>query len=118
MTNIKEAGDNIYEMTLKASDIRLDIMNKKRELQETVLYKEIQELEAMERDCSALAKVYEDNVKQQMQDAGLKSMEFTHQKVTLKKSGGSVVVEEESDIPKEYIKEKVMTSVDKTALKK
>lgn len=117
MADIKTTWESIYDLSLQLSNKKLERMNKEKELSGTELYREIQELKKEENDMNDLIETRKKFVKDSMLSAWLKSMEFEHQKVTLKKSPGKVVVKEEQHIPDIYKKEKITITLDKKKIK-
>ena len=115
--NIQIVWDSIYDLTLQISDIKLDIAYKERELSESKLAIEIRELAKKKRELSNNIEERKGNIKESMLNSWLKSMEFEHQKVTLKKSPWSVKVLDENEIPETYKKEKITISLDKKKIK-
>ena len=117
MENLSTIGDSIRDLQLSQSDIRLAIMNTEKELQETEAYKKLQSYKKQESDLNCLIETRKQHVLEWMQNAGIKSIEFIHQKMTLKKSPGAVKIEDEEMIPGDYKKEKVTITIDKTKIK-
>jgi hypothetical protein len=70
----------------------------------------LRELEKTEQEAK-------DNIVKQMLKYDLKSIEFTHQKFTLKRTPGSIMIQDEKVVPAEYKKEKTEIVIDKKALK-
>lgn len=110
-------GNQIREQQLKKSTLATEIMNLKEELYQTEFYQmitkkeqELKEIEKQEQDMK-------NNIVNQMLEFDLKSIEFNHQKFTLKRTPWSIVINNEQYIPEEYKKEKKEVVVDKKALK-
>ena len=117
MPDLKTTGESIYDLSLKVWDLNFEIQKLERELKETDIYKKIQWLKNDKKEVEDSIEARKAFVKERMLDAGLKSMEFTNQKVTLKKSPWKLVIEDETVVPEEYKKEKVTVSIDKKKLK-
>lgn len=120
MTNLTTQGviDQINAISTEMMTINLALSDKKRELSEMNITKDIQELEIKLREVQKIDAELREQAKQVMIQAGMKKFEALDGSVVqLNKKPWALVIEDETKIPKEYIKEKVTVSIDKTQLK-
>jgi hypothetical protein len=110
-------GNYVRDLQLQKSTLSTEILKLKEELYQTEFYQmilkkeqELRELEQKEQDTK-------NNIVNQMLKYDLKSIEFNHQKFTLKRTPVSIVIQDEKDIPDEYRKEKKEVVIDKKSLK-
>ncbi len=120
MTQITTQGiiDIINAKVSEKAKASLLLANKKEELQNSDLYKEVKQLELRLNQLEREEDEMREQGKQIMLDSGLKT--FTTLEwvvIQLNKKPGSLIIEDESKVPPEYIKEKVTTSIDKKTLK-
>lgn len=115
--NLQTLWNELYNSQIIQANLNLELLNMKKELAETELYKSIQ---AKEREIIEL----ENNTKENKQNiidwllkVWVKSIEFMNQKVSLRKSPWSIKVINEDSIPSDYFKEKVVRQLDKKMLK-
>ncbi len=116
------APQNIVEtlnsIELMKSDLNLKLLNKKEELRKLDLFQEIHDLEISIKQLEKQDEEIREQGKQLLLNAWLKKFEALDWTIIqLNASPGSLVIEDESKIPAEYIKTKTTTSIDKTALK-
>lgn len=120
MTQITTQGiiDIINAKVSEKAKASLLLANKKEELQSSDLYKEVKQLELRVNQLEREENEMREQGKQIMLDSGLKT--FTTLEwvvIQLNKKPWSLIIEDESKVPAEYIKEKVTTSIDKKTLK-
>jgi len=71
---------------MKASNTKLEIMNKQKELKESEVYKQLEQLQKEEREMNELIELRKKHIIDAMKSTGLKTLEFEHQKITLKRN--------------------------------
>ena len=114
---MKLVGDNIFNVQTERARLQSEIMELKRQLAETELYKQIQEKEKSFIELQAKEEEMKWQIVNWMLKNNLKSIEFTFQKFTVKKNPWSLIIEDETKIPNEFKTEKITTVIDKKTLK-
>lgn len=114
---MKLVGDNIFNVQTERARLQSEIMELKRQLAETELYKQIQEKEKTFIELQAKEEEMKWQIVNWMLKNNLKSIEFTFQKFTVKKNPWSLIIEDETKIPNEFKTEKITTVIDKKTLK-
>ena len=114
---MKLVGDNIFNVQTERARLQGEIMELKRQLAETELYKQIQEKEKTFIELQAKEEEMKWQIVNWMLKNNLKSIEFTFQKFTVKKNPWSLIIEDETKIPNEFKTEKTTTVIDKKTLK-
>ena len=110
--------DTLNWIELMRTDLNLKLLNKQEELKNLPLYKEIKELELSLRQLETQDSEIREQGKQVLLSNWLKKFEALDWTIIqLNETPWALVIEDESKIPKEYIKEKVTTSIDKKTLK-
>lgn len=117
-TTLNTLGNSIWDIQLQKAKALIDVQEAEAKLYDTVEYKDLEFKRGVLRQYESV----EEDMKQQillgMDTLGLKSLEFTNQKVTLKNNPPSVKINDEELIPDKFKKEKVSITIDKTAIKK
>lgn len=116
-TELQVIGNNIRDLQNKIWNLKIDIANLERELQETEFWKSIQEKKQALQVLENIEAEQKTNIVNSMLENGLKSVEFVNQKFTLKKTLWSLKILDEEMIPQEFKKEKVEIVIDKKAIK-
>lgn len=114
---MKLVGDNIFNVQTERARLQGEIMELKRQLAETELYKQIQEKEKTFIELQAKEEEMKWQIVNWMLKNNLKSIEFTFQKFTVKKNPWSLIIEDENKIPNEFKTEKITTVIDKKSIK-
>ena len=116
-TEIQSLWNNVRDFAMQKSILSADIIKLEQELYKTEFYQWILAKKAELRELEKTEQEAKDNIVKQMLKYDLKSIEFTHQKFTLKRTPGSIVIQDEKVVPAEYKKEKTEIVIDKKALK-
>lgn len=116
-TEIQTLWNNVRDFAMQKSILSADIVKLEQELYATEFYQWILAKKAELRELEKTEQEAKDNIVKQMLKYDLKSIEFTHQKFTLKRTPGSIVIQDEKVVPAEYKKEKTEIVIDKKALK-
>lgn len=116
-TELQVIWNNIRDLQNKIWNLKIDIANLERELQETEFRKTIQEKKQALQILENIEAEQKTNIVNSMLENGLKSVEFINQKFTLKKTPWSLKILDEEMIPQEFKKEKVEIVIDKKAIK-
>jgi len=117
MTNLQTIGNDLFWLAMDQWILSWQVLELERELAETDIAKKIV---AKRREIIEIQKKEEEIktvIKEWMLAQDIKSVEYTNQKVTLKKSPWAIKVLNEDDIPGWYFNEKVVKSLDKKMLK-
>ena len=110
--------DTLNGIELITTKLNLELFNKKEALKNLELYKEIQDIEISIKQLQQQEEQIREQGKQILLNAWLKKFEALDWTVIqLNSTPWALVIEDESKIPKEYIKEKITTSIDKKTLK-
>ena len=116
-TTLNTVWNAIWDIQLQKAKALIDVQEAEAKLYDTVEYKDLEFKRGVLRQYESV----EEDMKQQimlwMDALGLKSIEFINQKVTLKNNPPSVKINDEELIPGKFKKEKVSTTIDKTAIK-
>lgn len=88
------------------------------ESNKNVLKQEIERLQLIYKGIEKQQDKFNTYVKENMEKLGLEKIPTAIGNLTIKKNPASVNITDERIIPVEYIKEKITTSIDKTAIKK
>jgi len=111
-------AEKINASTILQMQLRVKIAEKRKELEASPLYAEIEMLKKQLQEEEKQDSEIRENMKQKMLSAGMKKFEALDGSVAqLNKTPASLVIEDESEIPEEYKKEKTTISVDKKQLK-
>lgn len=109
----------IQQTQTMKSKLNLELLNKKDSLKNLPLYIEIQDLETSIKELEKQESEAKEQGKQIMIESWLKKFEWLDWTIVqLNKTPWALVIENETNIPKEYFKEKTTVSIDKTTLKK
>lgn len=120
MTNITTQGivDSINSIEVQKAKLSWLLADKKQELADLWIYQEIKDLETSIRVLEQEENEIREAGKQLMINSGLKKFEALNGTIIqLNKTPWVLVIEDESNIPKEYYKEKTTITLDKTTLK-
>ena len=117
-TNIQIVGDSIFDLWMKKGIKNWEIIKLQQDLLKSPIRLEIQEKKAELKAIEELETERKDFVLKHLQSNNIKSVEFTNQKVTVKRNPWSVNILDEELIPKEYFKETTTTKLDKAEIKK
>ena len=110
--------DTLNGIELMTTKLNLELFNKKEALKNLELYKEIQDIEISIKQLQQQEEQIREQGKQILLNAWLKKFEALDWTVIqLNSTPWALVIEDESKVPKEYIKEKITTSIDKKTLK-
>ena len=110
-------GNSIRDVQLQKSNLQSEILWLKEELYKTEFYQMIVKKEQELKQIENKENEMKTNIVNQMLQYDLKSIEFNHQKFTLKKTPWSIVINSEAEIPDQYKKEKKEIVIDKKLLK-
>jgi hypothetical protein len=114
---VKELGENLaLELKNKAENIVK--YNFILESDINALNEEIERLNNIKKGIVAKQDKFKEYVKENMEQLDIEKLETTVGKISIKTNPVSVNILNENEIPKEYIKEKITTSIDKTKIKK
>lgn len=116
-TNIQIVGDSIFDLWLKKGIVSWDILKLQQELLQTPIRIAIQEKKKELKEIEDLEEKRKEFVKNHLMTHGIKSIEFTSQKVTVKQNPWSVNIVDEELLDKKYYKEKTTVSIDKKKIK-
>jgi len=83
----------------------------------SILKQEIERLKAIEKAMDSKQEKLNKYIKENMKKLGLEKIETPLGNLTIKKNPASVNIIDESLISKEYLKEKITTTIDKTLIK-
>lgn len=114
---LQTVWDDLYNLQLKIWVANWELLKMQQELMQSELRLKIQDKKKEISDMENAIDDKRDYIMRKLQEQGIKSIEFTNQKVTLKKSPWSVKVIDENEIPDNYFKEKVSKQLDKKMLK-
>ena len=120
MTNITTQSiiDTLNWIDKMKSNLNLTLLNKKQELKNLALYNEITDIEISLKELDRQEADIKETWKQILLSAWLKKFESLDWTIIqLNVTPWALIIEDESKIPKEYIKEKITTSIDKKTLK-
>lgn len=95
----------------------IDVQQAEAKLYDTVEYKDLEFKRGVLKQYESVEEDMKKQILLGMDALGLKSIEFINQKVTLKNNPPSVKINDEELIPGKFKKEKVSTTIDKTAIK-
>jgi len=115
------------EFTEQGNELALILQNKAESIvgynftlehNKSILKSEIERLKVLEKSMDAKQEKLNKYIKENMEKLGLDKIETPLGNLTIKKNPASVNIIDESLISREYIKEKITTSVNLTAIKK
>lgn len=111
--------DTINSIEIQKMKLNRLLSNKKQELIENWIYKEIKDIETSIRQLEQQENEAREVWKQIMISNGLKKFEALDGTIIqLNKTPWSLIIENEEYIPEEYIKTKIVRTIDKVSLKK
>jgi len=115
------------EFTEQGNELALILKNKAESIvgfnftlehNKSILKSEIERLKAIEKAIYIKQEKLNKYIKENMEKLGLDKIETPLGNLTIKKNPASVNIIDETLISKEYLKDKITTSIDKTAIKK
>ena len=110
--------DTLNGIELITTKLNLELFNKKEALKNLELYKEIQDIEISIKQLQKQEEQIREQGKQILLNAWLKKFEALDWTIIqLNSTPWALFIQDESKVPKEYIKEKITTSIDKKQLK-
>jgi len=110
--------DTLNSIELMTTKLNIELFNKKEALKNLELYKEIQDIEISIKELQKQEEQIREQGKQILLNAWLKKFEALDWTIIqLNSTPWALVIQDESKVPKEYIKEKITTSIDKKTLK-
>ena len=110
--------DTLNSIELMTNKLNIELSNKKEALRNLDIFKEIHDIEISIKELEKQDEQIREQWKQILLTAGLKKFEALNwTTIQLNSTPWALKIEDESKVPKEYIKEKITTSIDKKTLK-
>lgn len=116
-TELNTLWNFIRDFWMKKWILSADIIKLKQALYETEFYQAILKKEEELRELEKQEKEAKDNIMKQMIKFDIKSVDFTHQKFTIKSNPWAISIKDEKLVPIEFKKEKTEVVIDKKSLK-
>lgn len=108
---------NINQEQLQLKGVNYALVVRQLDGEAEIIKNEIDRLTKLKKSKENAAQRLKDTLKGAMELYGIQSIKGDLINITLRNNSAGVVIENESDIPKDYITEKVVTTPDKKAIK-
>ena len=116
--DIKTYTQGYHQLSMQVIDLQEQLAQKRRELRETQLSKDIEELERLLQYQNGLIRENEEVIKDLMIQNWVEHIKKDWWELKISWTPWTLEIKDESAIPNKYKKEKILSSIDKAGLKK